>query len=72
MIGKADDGVFTSFYLVVNVMEGRDLLQRALSYVSSGGSFADVGLRFADRGIVSCIIGVPFASSLFYVRFTLK
>lgn len=72
MIGKADGCAFASFYLAMNVMEDRDLLRHALSYVSLGGSFADVGLHFADRGIASCIIGVPFVSSLFYVRFTLK
>lgn len=51
VIGKADDGVFTSFYLVVNVMEGRDLLQHALSYVSIGGSFADVGCVSLVEGL---------------------
>ena len=71
VIGKADDGVHV--LLPRSERNGdRDLLQHALSYVSIGGSFADVGLRFAGRGIASCIIGVPFAPSLFYMRFTLK
>ena len=56
VIGKTDDGVFTSFYLVVNVMEGRDLLQHALSYVSIGGSFADVGCVLLVEGLCPALL----------------